>query len=227
MVPEQSLLPAYLLKAAVAVVEVAARFRRHATTYLLLLVFPIPTVDLFGETKFYITVFCFECLPHYFLSYLGFLSFLSFLFSFFRVITYLCVLGGGCCATRRYSSLPAFSFFPSIIAPSLPTILLSFTDEISTSDRPTDRCLNRISESPFTKRQADRPTDRRNASFYIDSWTKSTADRPTDRRLVWWSGVRSVGRLVGASVHQDHKLFMVSIDSGEQRPTDRPTNQRK
>ena len=125
-----------------------------------------------------------------------------------------------------FSSLPALSFFPPILAPSLPTFLLSFMEEISTTDRPTDRCFDRISDSSFSKRHADRPTDRRNAFLDIDSWTKSTTDRPTDRppnRLTTGKNRRSVGRSVPPSIKITRFSWFLnqSIDSGERRPIDR------
>ena len=145
-------------------------------------------------------------------------------------ITYLCVLGGFPYASLLilFSSLPALSFFSSILAPSLPTFLLSLMEEISTTDRPTDRCFDWISDSSFSKRHADRPTDRRNAFLYIDSWTKSSPDRPTDRPTAQPPNHRkkpSVGRSVSASVHQDNMLFMVaqSVNWFRRAATDRPT----
>ena len=129
-----------------------------------------------------------------------------------------------------FSSLPALSFFPPILAPSLPTFLLSFMEEISTTDRPTDRCFDRISDSSFSKRHADRPTDRRNAFLDIDSWTKSTTDRPTDRPTAqppYHRKKPSVGRSVGRSVPPSIKITSFSwflnqsIESRERRPIDR------
>ena len=131
------------------------------------------------------------------------------------------MLGGGCCATRRYSSLPALSFFPSIEAPSHPTFLLSLTDEISTSDQPTDRCFDKISESPFTKRQADRPTDRRMHFFTL---TRGPNPPPTDRPTDSWSGGQAVDRSVGRLVPLSIKIISFSWSQSILESGDRPTD---
>ena len=97
---------------------------------------------------------------------------------------YIPVCVGGEGVALRASIHPIF--FPTCaLLPSYHRSSLS-SHHSSTSDRPTDRCFDKVSDSPFTKRHADRPTGQRNAFLDIDSWTKSAANRSTDRRLVQW-----------------------------------------
>ena len=122
--------------------------------------------------------------------------------SFFELL-HTCVCVGG---VPLHASIHPI-FFPTC------ALLLSYhrnsllSHHSFTPDRPTDRCFDKISDSPFTKRSTDQPTDRRDTFLDIDSWTKSTANRPTDRLtvspVVSWLDGWSVGRSVGASVYQD------------------------
>ena len=133
----------------------------------------------------------------------------------------------------RYAPLfiPSSALLLPFHRSSLPSHHTSFLYGRNFYFRSTDRPMLwwniRIFIHKKTRRSTDRSTECIFSHWLVDQIRRRPTDRPTDRPtvglVVRWSGGRSVGRSVGASVRQDHKLFMVSIDSGERRPTNRPT----
>ena len=136
---------------------------------------------------------------------------------------YIPVCVGGQGVSLRATIHPIF--FPTrALLPSYHRSSLS-SHHSSTSDRPTDRCFDKVSDSAFTKRQADRPTDRRNAFLdrLVDQIRHRPTDRPTVSLVVSWLDGFSVGRSVGRCLCPSRLEAFHGLNRFRRAATDRPT----